>query len=53
MPLAFRIAVYITTHQQDSSQPQQSQDSPQPKTGEGLTMEETVEATLAGIVNVG
>lgn len=44
-------ASYITVHQHDSSQPQQSQDSPQERTGEGLTMEETEEAMLAGILN--
>lgn len=39
----------MTTHQQDSSQPQQSHDSPQ-DTGLGLIMVETEEATLAGMV---
>lgn len=41
--------LYMTTHQQDSSQPQQSQDSPQ-ETGLGLMMVETEEATLAGMM---
>ena len=43
--------VYMTTHQQDSSQPQQSQDSPQ-ETGLGLTMEVMVE-TEPGMMKVG
>jgi hypothetical protein len=38
----------MTTHQQDSSQPQQSQDSPQ-DTGLGFTMEVMVE-TEPGMV---
>jgi hypothetical protein len=41
----------MTTHQQDSSQPQQSQDSPQ-ETGLGLTMEVIVE-TEPGMMKVG
>jgi len=41
----------MTTHQQDSSQPQQSHDSPQ-ETGLGLMMVETEEATLAGMLMV-
>jgi hypothetical protein len=41
--------IYMTTHQQDSSQPQQSQDSPHFTTGPGLMMVETVEATEAGM----
>ena len=41
----------MTTHQQDSSQPQQSQDSPQ-ETGLGLTMEVIVE-TEPGMMTVG
>ena len=44
--------VYMTTHQHDSSQPQQSHDSPHFGAGEGLMMVETEEATLAGIVMV-
>jgi hypothetical protein len=44
--------LYMTTHQQDSSQPQQSHDSPHERTGEGLMMEETEEATLPGMVIV-
>jgi|TARA_R110002003_G_scaffold149_1_gene13482 hypothetical protein len=44
--------LYMTTHQQDSSQPQQSHDSPHERTGEGLMMEETEEATLPGMVMV-
>jgi len=43
---------HMTTHQQDSSQPQQSQDSPQ-ETGLGLTMVEMEEATLAGMMAMG
>ena len=39
----------MTVHQQDSSQPQQSQDSPQPM-GLGLMMVEMEEAVLAGIL---
>jgi hypothetical protein len=39
----------MTVHQHDSSQPQQSQDSPQPK-GLGFTMVEMVDAVLAGIM---
>lgn len=42
----------MTVHQQDSSQPQQSHDSPHLGAGVGLTMVETEEATLAGIVKV-
>jgi hypothetical protein len=42
----------MTTHQQDSSQPQQSHDSPHLGAGVGLMMEATEEATLAGIVMV-
>lgn len=38
----------MTVHQQDSVQPQQSQDSPQPM-GLGLTMEETEEVVLVGM----
>jgi hypothetical protein len=45
-------ALYITVHQQDSSQPQQSQDSPQERTGWGLMMEETEEAMLPGILKI-
>ena len=41
---------YMTTHQQDSSQPQQSQASPH-LMGLGLTMEVMEEAALAGILN--
>jgi hypothetical protein len=41
----------MTTHQQDSSQPQQSQDSPQER-GLGLTMEVMVE-TEPGMMTVG
>jgi len=40
----------MTTHQQDSSQPQQSQLSPQERTGWGLTMEETEEVMLPGML---
>jgi hypothetical protein len=43
---------YMTTHQQDSSQPQQSQDSPH-LGAVGLTMVEMEEATLAGILESG
>jgi hypothetical protein len=43
---------YMTVHQQDSSQPQQSHDSPQDRTGAGLTMEETDEAMLPGMMMV-
>jgi hypothetical protein len=43
--------VYMTVHQHDSSQPQQSQDSPQPR-GLGLMMVEMEEAVLAGMVVV-
>ena len=39
----------MTVHQQDSSQPQQSQDSPQ-LTGLGLIMVEIEDEVLAGIV---
>jgi hypothetical protein len=39
----------MTTHQQDSSQPQQSQDSPHLGAGEGLMIVETVEAMLEGM----
>ena len=39
----------MTVHQQDSSQPQQSQDSPH-LGAVGLTMVEMEEATLAGIL---
>jgi hypothetical protein len=39
----------MTTHQQDSSHPQQSHDSPQ-ATGLGLMMVVMEEAALAGIV---
>jgi hypothetical protein len=39
----------MTTHQQDSSQPQQSHDSPHLGAGEGLMMVETVEAMLEGM----
>jgi hypothetical protein len=46
------LALYMTVHQQDSSQPQQSHDSPQERTGAGLTMEETVEAMLAGMLKM-
>ena len=41
---------YMTTHQQDSSQPQQSQASPH-LMGLGLTMEVMEEAALAGMLN--
>ncbi|KAF2715551.1 hypothetical protein K504DRAFT_529707 [Pleomassaria siparia CBS 279.74] len=41
--------IYMTTHQQDSSQPQQSQDSPQ-LTGFGLTMEVTEEIVEPGMM---
>jgi hypothetical protein len=44
--------VYMTTHQQDSSQPQQSHASPQVRTGAGLMMVETVEAMLAGMLKM-
>jgi hypothetical protein len=44
-----RKLVYMTTHQQDSSQPQQSHDSPHLGAGEGLMMVETVEAMLEGM----
>lgn len=43
---------YMTTHQHDSSQPQQSHSSPQERTGEGLMIEETEEAVLPGMVTV-
>ena len=43
---------YMTVHQQDSSQPQQSHDSPHFGAGEGLMMVEMEEATLAGILMV-
>jgi hypothetical protein len=42
----------MTTHQQDSSQPQQSQLSPQERAGLGLMMEEMEEATLAGMLRI-
>jgi hypothetical protein len=45
------VHAHMTTHQQDSSQPQQSHDSPQ-ETGLGLMMVEIEEATLAGILTV-
>lgn len=48
--LAVRSVLYMTTHQHDSSQPQQSHDSPHERTGEGLMIEETEEATLPGMV---
>lgn len=44
--------IYMTVHQQDSSQPQHSHDSPHLGAGEGLMMVETEEATLAGILKV-
>jgi hypothetical protein len=44
----FDSVIYMTTHQQDSSQPQQSQLSPQ-DTGLGLIMVVMEEAVLAGI----
>lgn len=44
--------VYMTVHQQDSSQPQQSHDSPH-LGAVGLTMVEMEEATLAGILESG
>ena len=40
---------HITVHQHDSSQPQQSQDSPQPK-GLGFTIVGMVDAVLAGMM---
>jgi hypothetical protein len=40
----------MTTHQQDSSQPQQSQASPH-LMGLGLTIEVMEEAALAGMLN--
>jgi hypothetical protein len=41
----------MTTHQQDSSQPQQSQDSPQEvEMGLGLMMEAMEEVVLPGIL---
>ena len=43
--------LYMTTHQHDSSQPQQSHDSPH-LTGLGLMMEEMEEAALAGMLKV-
>ena len=46
------IHLYMTTHQQDSSHPQQSHDSPH-LTGLGLTMVVMEEAALAGIVAAG
>jgi hypothetical protein len=42
----------MTTHQQDSSQPQQSQDSPHFGAGVGLMMVETVEAMEPGMLVV-
>jgi hypothetical protein len=42
----------MTTHQQDSSQPQQSQLSPQERAGLGLMMEEMEEAALAGMLRI-
>ncbi|OCK78437.1 hypothetical protein K432DRAFT_383869 [Lepidopterella palustris CBS 459.81] len=42
----------MTTHQQDSSQPQQSQDSPH-LMGLGLMMEVMLEVVLPGMVAVG
>lgn len=48
---AMNPCLYITTHQHDSSHPQQSQDSPH-ETGLGLTMEEMEEAALAGMTAV-
>jgi hypothetical protein len=44
--------VYMTTHQQDSSHPQQSQLSPQERTGLGLMMEEMEEAAPAGMLRM-
>ena len=52
MVVVDRSPLYMTTHQQDSSQPQQSHDSPHLGTGVGLMMEETEEATEPGIVMV-
>lgn len=43
---------YMTTHQQDSSQPQQSQDSPH-LTGLGLMMEVMDEVVDGGILRIG
>ena len=43
------LTVYITTHQHDSSQPQQSHSSPQDK-GLGLTMEVTEEMAEPGML---
>jgi hypothetical protein len=42
----------MTTHQQDSSQPQQSHDSPHLGAGVGLMMEVMEEAAEPGIVMV-
>jgi hypothetical protein len=43
----------MTTHQQDSSQPQQSHDSPQEvEMGLGLTIDAIEEVVLPGIVMV-
>ncbi|KAH7076315.1 hypothetical protein FB567DRAFT_157917 [Paraphoma chrysanthemicola] len=50
--LSVRSVLYMTMHQHDSSQPQQSHDSPHERTGEGLMIEETEEATLPGMVMV-
>jgi hypothetical protein len=41
----------MTTHQQDSSQPQQSHDSPH-RTGLGLMMETMEEVVLPGILKI-
>jgi hypothetical protein len=50
--VSLSLVFYMTVHQQDSSQPQQSHDSPQERTGAGLTMEETEEAMLAGMLKL-
>jgi hypothetical protein len=50
--LSLSLVLYMTVHQQDSSQPQQSHDSPQERTGAGLTMEEMEEAMLAGMLKL-
>lgn len=45
---------YMTTHQQDSSQPQQPHSSPQPMVvGLGLMMDLMLEAALPGILEGG
>lgn len=43
----------MTTHQQLSSQPQQSHSSPQERMGLGLMMEERVEVVLEAAILVG